>query len=76
MYINAIRNELIHWRDAKAYRSTGIIRNTEEYKQYLKHLREDCKISLEKVGITAENVRTISDYVKWSICRRGIRRDT
>lgn len=61
---STVRHELIHWLDAEKYKRTGSIANTEEYKQYLRKLREDCKIKLEEAGISATNVSTISDYAE------------
>lgn len=66
---STVRHELIHWRDAEKYRKTGAIESVEEYKQYLQHLRKDCKIKLDKAGITAENVALISNYAAESYAR-------
>jgi hypothetical protein len=63
---STVRHELIHWGDAQTYRETGTINNTEEYQIYLKKSQTECKMKLDEIGITEDNVNTISDYAEAS----------
>lgn len=63
---STILHELIHWMDAEEYKKTGNISNTEEFRQYLKDLREECKIKLDELEVTEENVGEISRYAEIS----------
>lgn len=61
-YDSTIRHEIIHWMDAEDYKKTRPITNIDEYRLYLQELREKCKMSLDELGITEENISEISEY--------------
>ena len=63
---STIKHEIIHWQDAEGYKKNKKIKSTEDYNEYLKNLRQDCKIELDKLGITADNVGQISEYANVS----------
>lgn len=61
---STIRHELIHWKDAEEYRKKKTINNTDELVEYLKELCNDCKMKLDKAGITVENIDSVSRYAR------------
>ncbi len=50
-------HELIHWKDAEAYRKTG-----KPLKNYMKWLNENCRIKLDKLAKKGYNIDSISEY--------------
>ena len=55
-------HELIHWKDAEAYRKTG-----KPLKNYMKWLNEKCRIKLDKLVKKGYNIDNISEYATRSL---------
>ncbi len=55
-------HELIHWKDAEAYRKTG-----KPLKNYMKWLNENCRIKLDKLAKKGYNIDSISKYATRSL---------
>ncbi len=60
---STLLHEYIHWSDAEKYRNkNGNFKDKEDYDNYIKNLRKQCKLKLDKAGISEYNVSEISKY--------------
>lgn len=62
--LETLVHELIHWQDAQEHKGEITAENFRA--GYLEPLRKKCKKALDRAGITADNVSSISEYAKES----------
>lgn len=62
--LETLVHELIHWQDAQGHKGEITAENFRA--GYLEPLRKKCKKALDRAGITADNVSSISEYAKES----------
>lgn len=60
--LETLVHELIHWQDAQGYK--GEITAKNYVAGYLEPLRKKCKKALDRAGITADTVSSISEYAR------------
>ena len=53
-----------HCKQATKYEKKHGKITKENYKEYITALRAECKAKLDRLGITEENVKEISEYAK------------
>ena len=58
-------HEMWHMKQAEKFRTDGWEITAENYGEYLKTLCEKCKKSIERLGVTKDNVKEISKYAKY-----------
>ncbi len=62
---STILHEYIHWSDAEEYRNkNGNFKAKEDYDNYIKNLRKQCKAKLDNAGIDKYNIIKVSKYAK------------
>jgi hypothetical protein len=60
--LETLVHELIHWQDAQGRKGEITAENFRA--SYLEPLRKKCKKALDRAGITADNVNSISEYAR------------
>ena len=59
-------HEMWHAKQADTFKGKGWIFTKDSYEEYIQKLRKDCKRKVDKLGITDDNVGSISEYAESS----------